>query len=179
MNYDLSVPARRDIKQLSAAIESTEDGTSIQARLTLVRYGTFDVVGTARRSQTVGALLVAGAALDQNGKPTKPLQTLQPVPDLDPVTPDAAAVAAQLAALGHGDLITARFTDPSYGDFGVTGIAVWSVVGGTFIVGGWLIGSSESPAARLTELARLAPAGEHPWPVPAQITVVGEDIGID
>lgn len=179
MNYDLSIPARRDIKQLSATIEAAEDGGSVQARLTLARYGNFDLVGIARRSPIVGALLVAGTALDQNGKPTKPLQTLESVPALDAVAPDASAVAAQLAELSHGDLVTARFTDPAYGDFGVTGIAVWSVPGTTFLVGGWLLGSTGSPAPRLTELVQLAPAGDHPWPVPAQITVVGEDIGID
>ncbi|MGK9148324.1 hypothetical protein KXS11_11915 [Plantibacter flavus] len=179
MTYDLSVPARRDIKQISAAIEAAEDGSSVQARLSLSRYGTFDLIGAARRSQIVTGLFVAGTALDQNGKPTKPLQVLESVADLDAVDPDASAVSAQLADLTHGDLVTTRFTDPSYGDFGVTGIAVWSVVGGAFLVGGWLIGAEGSPAPRLTELVRLSPVGEHPWPVPAQITVVGEDIGTD
>lgn len=179
VNYDLSVPARRDIKQLSAAIEAAEDGGTVQARLSVTRYGTFDLVGRARRSPILGGLMVSGTALDQNGKPSKPLQGLETVADLDAVEPDAATVATQLAALTHGDLVTARFSDTSYGDFGVTGIAVWSVPGATFIVGGWLIGAAESPATRLTELVRLAPVGDHPWPVPAQITVVGEDIGID
>lgn len=179
MNYDLSAPARRDIKGLTAAIESAEDAASLQARLSVPRYGVFDLVGRARRSPIIGGLLLAGTALDQNGKPTKPLQVLETIPELDPVDPDPGAVAAQLSELSHGDLVTVRFSDGAYGDFGVTGIAVWSVPGTTFLVGGWLIGSAGAPAPRVTELVRLAPVGDHPWPVPAQITVVGEDIGID
>lgn len=179
VNYDLSVPARRDIKQLTAAIEAAEDGSTTQVRLSLARYGTFDLVGRARRSPILGGLMVSGTALDQNGKPTKPLQVIESVPELDAVELDPGAVNAELKALTHGDLVTARFTDPSYGDFGITGIAVWSVVGDYFIVGGWLLGSGDAAAPRLTELVRLAPVGDHPWPVPAQITVVGEDIGID
>ena len=139
-------------------------------------------------------LTVGGRSIEQNLKPHKSLQALQ----ADAVNPaedntDESA-AAELAGAGaepeldsapdladpatpveHGDLIFARFVDPAYGQFTVTGVSVASTVSDVVLVGGWFVSQAGSPAPRVVSVEVLAANGTHEYPLPPRIASWGED----
>ena len=189
-----TVPTRRNVKVLTDAIASVTSGTNVSAMFLTKRYGAFTIEGTAFISASVKTLTVGGRSIEQNLKPHKSLQALQ----ADAVNPaedntDESA-AAELAGAGaepeldsapdladpatpveHGDLIFARFVDPAYGQFTVTGVSVASTVSDVVLVGGWFVSQAGSPAPRVVSVEVLAAHGTHEYPLPPRIASWGED----
>jgi hypothetical protein len=189
-----TVPTRRNVKVLTDAIASVTSGTNVSAMFLTKRYGAFTIEGTAFISASVKTLTVGGRSIEQNLKPHKSLQALQ----ADAVNPaedntDESA-AAELAGAGaepeldsapdladpatpveHGDLIFARFVDPAYGQFTVTGVSVASTVSDVVLVGGWFVSQAGSPAPRVVSVEVLAANGTHEYPLPPRIASWGED----
>jgi hypothetical protein len=185
-----NVPTRRNVKVLTDAIASLESGTSVSAMFLTKRYGAFTIEGAAFISASVKTLTVGGRSIEQNLKPHKSLQALQTAPAADgaeaPETPDAeaqdaevpdarAAVPLTLPAVSHGDLVSARFVDPAYGPFTVTGVSVASSVSDVVLVGGWFVSQAGESAPRLVSVEVLAESGTHEYPLPSRIASFGDD----
>lgn len=175
-----NVPTRRNVKVLTDAIASLESGTGVSAMFLTKRYGAFTIEGTAFISASVKTLTVGGRSIEQNLKPHKSLQALQADAVADdstaaPAAPvDADAVPAA-PVVEHGDLVTARFVDPAYGPFTVTGVSVASTVSDVLLVGGWFVSQAGSTAPRLVSVEVLAASGTHDYPLPPRIASFGED----
>ena len=173
---DFTFPAKRGVKLLTDRIGSLGADDHITATFFSERYGVFVMTGSAALSTTVGMRAVGGQFIEQGGKPDKTLQLLELLEEPSVIAADDTAdLAAAVSALSHGDLVRAQFTHRSYGDFTISGPAVWSVPGAAFLIGGWLVASGGAAAPRLVSLATIAAAGSHPVGVPASITRVGED----
>ncbi|GAB3127365.1 hypothetical protein [Glaciibacter psychrotolerans] len=181
---ELVVPRKRNVKDLTASINALDSWASVSATFFTERFGAFNVAGTAHLSASIGSFTLAGRALEQNLKPDKTLQTLTitqvagetpteiSVESIDEPAGDLSAVTA----LAHGDLVRARLHDSAYGDFTLTGVAVWSKVGTMILVGEWILSQEAAPAPRLRHLEIVAPAGAHGHLVPARITTVADDL---
>lgn len=204
---ELTVPRKRNVKDLTVSIAALESGDQISATFFTERFGAFNLNGEARLSPAIGTFTIAGRAIEQSLKPDKALQTLaivqsasgaDDVGDVDSDVDsdvddsdvdesdvdDAGAVDPELPVgdlsavgeLGHGDLVRAVFHDPAYGNFTVTGVAVFSRVGTMYLVGEWILGINQAPASRLRQIEIVAPAGSHPHPVPTTITKLADDV---
>ncbi|MGO4102402.1 hypothetical protein AB4Y63_00480 [Leifsonia sp. YAF41] len=205
---ELTVPRKRNVKDLTVSIAALESGDQISATFFTERFGAFNLNGEARLSPAIGTFTIAGRAIEQSLKPDKALQTLAIVQSAsgaddvgdvdsgvddsgvddsdvsDSGVDDAGAVDPELpvgdlsavAELGHGDLVRAVFDDPAYGNFTVTGVAVFSRVGTMYLVGEWILGINQAPASRLRQIEIVAPAGSHPHPVPTTITKLADEV---
>jgi hypothetical protein len=184
---ELTVPRKRNVKDLTVTIAALGSGDRVSATFFTERFGAFNLDGEARLSPAITTFTVAGRAIEQSLKPDKALQTLQIVTrsseadelgegegEGEPELPLADLTA--VGELGHGDLVRATLHDPAYGDFTVTGVAVFSRVGTMYLVGEWILATNQSPAPRLRQIEIVAPAGSHPHPVPATITTLAEEI---
>ncbi|MCU1444434.1 hypothetical protein [Cryobacterium sp.] len=175
-----NVPTRRNVKVLTDAIATLESGTGVSAMFLTKRYGAFTIEGAAFISASVKTLTVGGRSIEQNLKPHKSLQALQAdaVTDdsaAEPVIPGDAADAPATPVVQHGDLVTARFVDPAYGPFTVTGVSVASEVSDVVLVGGWFLSQAGSNAPRLVSVEVLAESGTHEYPLPPRIASFGDD----
>ena len=199
---ELTVPRKRNVKDLTVSIAALESGDQISATFFTERFGAFNLNGEARLSPAIGTFTIAGRAIEQSLKPDKALQTLAIVQSAsgaddvgdvdsdadsdvdDSGVDDSGAVDPELpvgdlsavAELGHGDLVRAVFHDPAYGNFTVTGVAVFSRVGTMYLVGEWILGINQAPASRLRQIEIVSPAGSHPHPVPTTITKLADDV---
>ena len=187
-----TVPTRRNVKVLTDAIASVTSGTNVSAMFLTKRYGAFTIEGTAFISASVKTLTVGGRSIEQNLKPHKSLQALQAdaVDSADDSADESAAaelagaepelesspdLADPATPVEHGDLIFARFVDPAYGQFTVTGVSVASTVSDVVLVGGWFVSQAGSPAPRVVSVEVLAAHGTHEYPLPPRIASWGED----
>jgi hypothetical protein len=176
-----NVPTRRNVKVLTEAIASLESGTDVTAMFLTKRYGAFTIEGAAFISASVKTLTVGGRSIEQNLKPHKSLQALQPVdesaPDAAPVDPVESLefVDPPAPVVEHGDLVSARFVDPAYGQFTVTGVGVASTVSDVVLVGGWFVAQGGTAAPRLVSVEVLAESGTHEYPLPPRISSWGDD----
>ncbi|PXA67324.1 hypothetical protein [Cryobacterium arcticum] len=184
-----NVPTRRNVKVLTDAIASLKSGTNVSAMFLTKRYGAFTIDGTAFISASVKTLTVGGRSIEQNLKPHKSLQALQPEPELvlgetdeataetepAPVVPLLAESGQTAPEVQHGDLISVRFIDPAYGPFTVTGVSVASTVSDVVLVGGWFVSQAGATAPRVASIEILAANGTHEYPLPPRIVSWGED----
>ena len=177
-----NVPTRRNVKTLTDAIASLESGTGVSAMFLTKRYGAFTIEGAAFISASVKTLTVGGRSIEQNLKPHKTLQSLQAdaVRDdtaeaADPAADPAAPAVPATPTVQHGDLVSALFVDPAYGQFTVTGVSVASTVGDVVLVGGWFVSQAGSTAPRLVSIEVLAENGTHEYPLPPRIAGWGDD----
>jgi hypothetical protein len=181
------VPTRRNVKVLTDAIVSLTSGTNVSAMFLTKRYGAFTIEGIAFISPTVKTLTVGGRSIEQNLKPHKSLQVLQAdaadagadasESDVLAIEADPAGATAEpgTPTVQHGDLVFARFVDPAYGQFTVTGVSVGSTVSDVILVGGWFLSQSGSAAPRLVSVEVLAENGDHEYPLPPRINNWGDD----
>ncbi|WP_162942580.1 hypothetical protein [Cryobacterium soli] len=180
-----NVPTRRNVKLLTDAIATLESGSTVSAMFLTKRYGAFTIEGTAFISASVKTLTIGGRSIEQNLKPHKSLQALTTTPSAGSLVgepePDATGAEAPPAESGagpvvqHGDLISARFADPAYGQFTVTGVGVASTVSDVVLVGGWFVSQAGTTAPRLVDLEILAENGTHEYPLPPRIASWGDD----
>ncbi|MGY4856531.1 hypothetical protein [Cryobacterium sp. AP23] len=188
-----NVPTRRNVKVLTDAIASLESGTDVSAMFLTKRYGAFTIEGTAFISDSVKTLTVGGRSIEQNLKPHKSLQalradavetvdtddavdTVDTAVAEDAVEPEPEAASAEPAtSVQHGDLVSARFVDPAYGQFTVTGVSVASTISDVVLVGGWFVSQAGSAAPRVVSVEVLAASGAHEYPVPPRIASWGDD----
>ena len=180
-----TVPTRRNVKVLTDAIASVTNGTNVSAMFLTKRYGAFTIEGTAFISASVKTLTVGGRSIEQNLKPHKSLQALQTdavdavdavdVVDAEPEHESEPETADPATTVEHGDLIFARFVDPAYGQFTVTGVSVASTVSDVVLVGGWFVSQAGSPAPRVVSVEILAASGTHEYPLPPRLASWGED----
>ena len=168
-----NVPSRRNVKALTDAIATLESGTPVSAMFLTKRYGAFTIDGAAFISASVKTLTVGGRSIEQNLKPHKSLQALQPLdPDEAGTEPGERGVAPVVA---HGDLVSVRFVDPAYGPFTVTGVGVASTVSDVVLVGGWFVSQAGTTAPRVERVEVLAASGTHEYPLPPRIVSWGEE----
>jgi len=168
-----NVPSRRNVKALTDAIGTLESGTPVSAMFLTKRYGAFTINGAAFISASVKTLTVGGRSIEQNLKPHKSLQALQPLEPGDPAAEPAEGGDAPVVA--HGDLISVHFVDPAYGPFTVTGVGVASTVSDVVLVGGWFVSQAGATAPRVASVVVLAASGTHEYPLPPRIVSWGED----
>lgn len=175
-----NVPTRRNVKVLTDAIASLESGTAVTAMFLTKRYGAFTIEGTAFISDSVKTLTVGGRSIEQNLKPHKSLQGLA----ADAVPTESATDSATGSPMEqdegtplvqHGDLVCARFVDPAYGQFAVTGVSVASTVSDVVLVGGWFVSQGGTTAPRVVSVQVLAQNGTHEYPLPPRIASWGDD----
>jgi hypothetical protein len=170
-----NVPTRRNVKVLTDTIASLESGTGVSAMFLTKRYGAFTIAGTAFISPAVKTLTVGGRSIEQNLKPHKSLQSLSTDDAADGAATVVAGADAPIPVVQHGDLVSARFVDPAYGPFTVTGVSVASTVGDVVLVGGWFVSQAGAAAPRLVGVEVLAASGSHEYPLPPRIAGWGDD----
>jgi hypothetical protein len=73
---ELTVPRKRNVKDLTVTIAALESGDAVSATFFTERFGAFNLAGEARLSPSIGTFTVAGRAIEQALKPDKTLQTL-------------------------------------------------------------------------------------------------------
>ncbi|WP_165384910.1 hypothetical protein [Cryobacterium sp. SO1] len=167
-----NVPSRRNVKALTDAIATLESGTPVSAMFLTKRYGAFTIDGAAFISASVKTLTIGGRSIEQNLKPHKSLQALQPLEPDAGAEPGADGAAPVVA---HGDLVSVNFIDPAYGSFTVTGVGVASTVSDVVLVGGWFVSQAGTTAPRVVSVEVLAASGTHEYPLPPRIASWGED----
>jgi hypothetical protein len=131
----LRIPAKRNLAALRAAIEeaSASEGTLLRAVFRTARYGVVSVAGQGQRSAVMNALGIANHFIDPGAKPAA---------ELAAVGPDEAEDSGEetpIAELAHGDVVTAAYEHPVYGDFAITAVALAAADSEDLWVGGWLL----------------------------------------
>ncbi|MCU1528300.1 MAG: hypothetical protein JWP75_2063 [Frondihabitans sp.] len=174
---DLTPPAKRNVKALAAFLADLEPDDAVVATLATERYGIVAVRGHATHSAVMGAFALGGQPLDSNKKPQKALQLLRTFhsaerADADEVSQDPAGVVTDLA---HGDLVRVTFSEPAYGVFDVSGVAVHSSVDDSILVGSWIVSTAGVAAPRVRAVEILKHAGSHDLAVPREITTWGAE----
>lgn len=186
---DLTPPAKRNVKALTAFLADLESDDAVVATLATERYGVFAVRGTVKHSAVMGAFAVGGHPLDSNKKPQKALQLARTFHSAEREEAAHAETDHSGAALGqgaqesssapasaaHGDLVRVTFSEPAYGVFDISGVAVHSGVDDSLLVGSWIVSTAGVTAERVRAVEVLAPAGSHDLAVPREITSWGNE----
>ena len=174
------VPARRDVKSMTAQLALLKPGDGISATFKSDKYGIFTAEGPVWRSPTIKALMVGSHLLDSNLRPDANLLALsqfdEPADDL-PRPADRDAVEQKANRVDHGDLVRATFEQEPHGQFTITGVAVHTVDGDIVVVGRWFITIDGQAATRLKDLEVVVIKGAHTLPVPARISSWESDDG--
>lgn len=166
---------KRDVAAMTTAIAERDADAPVRAVFREDRYGLFEYAGTVATVSDGSRLLAARTFDSGTGKPTTPLrafealEALEALGDLDGDTVDATDLA-------HGDLASARLEHSLYGQFDVTGVALQTPDGGRTLVGEWIVADAGKPAPTVTEVRRIASAGEHDIAVPSQLAHVETDV---
>lgn len=179
---DLTPPAKRNVKALTAALADLEPDDAVVATLATDRYGVFAVRGKAMASQSMGGFALGSHPLDSNKKPVKALQLLRTYHSAERAEAEAALpseVPAVDAAVAHGALVRVTFAEPAYGVFDIAGVAVHSMVDDSVLVGSWIVSTGGVVASRVLAVEVLAPAGGHEVAVPREITSWGNEASAD
>ncbi|RKR74336.1 hypothetical protein [Frondihabitans australicus] len=179
---DLTPPAKRNVKALTAFLGEMEAGDAVVATFTTDRYGVFAVRGEVVQSQLLGAFTLGSHPLDSNRKPSKALQLLRTFHSAE--REEAAASrpsdpAAVDESVAHGALIRVTYSEPAYGVFDVAGVAVHSSVDDSILVGSWMVSTHDRIAERVLAVEVLAPVGGHELAVPREITSWGNESAAD
>lgn len=175
---DLTPPAKRNVKALTAFLADLEEDDAVVATFATDRYGVFAVRGKAVKSAVLGAFTLGSHPLDSNKKPAKALQLLRTFhsAEREEAASDLPAAPAGVDdSVAHGALVRVTVAEQMYGEFDVSGVAVHSSVDDSILVGSWMVstGGLVSPRVRAVEV--LAPAGGHDLAVPREITSWGND----
>ncbi|GAA4684248.1 hypothetical protein [Frondihabitans cladoniiphilus] len=178
---DLTPPAKRNVKNLTAFLADLEAGDAVVATLATDRYGVFALRGTAVWSQVLGSFTIGGHPLDSNKKPQKALQLLRTFhsAEREEAGDAPAATPSDAASLTHGDLVRVVFAEEAYGEFDVRGVAVRSAVDDSLLVGGWIASTAGVTAPRVRSLTVVAEAGSHELGVPREISSWGNEAAAD
>lgn len=161
----LRVPAKRNLAAVRAGIEeaAASEGTLLRAVFRSARHGVLSVAGAAHRSGVMNALGIANFFVDPGAKPAS---------DLVAIGADEAEAAGEdspIADLAHGDVVTAAFEHPVYGDFTITAAALAAVDSEDLWLGGWLLRAAGAPAARLRGVHRHGTAADLGVEEPARL----------
>lgn len=178
---DLTPPAKRNVKALTAFLGEMEPGDAAVATFATERYGVFAVRGVATSSPSMGAFALGSHPLDSNKKPQKFLQLLRTYHSAERASAEEslAAAPATYEQASHGDLVRVTFAEPAYGLFDISGVAVHSAVDDSILVGSWIASTRGAVADRVRSIAILSPAGEHALAVPREITSWGNEVSAD
>lgn len=178
---DLTPPAKRAVKALTASLAEMQEGDAVVATFATERYGVFAVRGIATYSQSMAAFALGSHPLDSNKKPQKFLQLLRTYHSAERSAADEAlaAVPSTYAQASHGDLIRVTFAEPAYGVFDISGVAVHSGVDDSILVGSWIASTGGAVADRVRSIEILAEAGSHDLAVPREITSWGNEAAAD
>lgn len=178
---DLTPPAKRNVKALTAFLGDIEPEDAVVATFATERYGVFAVRGLATVSRSLGAFTVGSHPLDSNKKPQKFLQLLRTFHSAERAEAEEALAAAPATyeQAVHGDLIRVTLAEPAYGVFDIAGVAVRSVVDDSILVGSWIASTGGVVAERVRGIEILARAGAHELAVPREITSWGTEATAD
>lgn len=178
---DLTPPAKRNVKNLTAFLAEMEPGDAVVATFTTERYGVFAVRGLVTQSQSMAAFALGSHPLDANKKPQKALQLLRTYHSAERQAADEALDQAPstFAQVSHGDLVRVTFAENAYGVFDISGVAVHSSVDDSILVGSWIASTAGAVAPRVRSIELLEPAGEHALAVPREITSWGNEAAAD
>lgn len=163
---------KRDLAAMTTAIAERDADAPVRAVFREDRYGLFEYAGTVATVSDGSRLLAARAFDSGTGKPTTPLrafEALETLGYLDGETVDATALA-------HGDLASARLEHALYGQFDVTGVALQTPDGGRTLIGEWIVADAGKTALTVTEVRRIASAGDHDVVVPPPLAHVETDV---
>jgi hypothetical protein len=178
---DLTPPAKRNVKALTAFLADLEPDDAVVATLATERYGIFAVRGHVTHSAVMGAFALGGHPLDSNKKPQKALQLLRTFHSAERSEADEGPQdpARDVGELGHGDLVRVTISEPAYGVFDISGVAVHSSVDDSILVGSWIVSTAGVAAERVRSVEVLERAGEHELGVPREITTWGAEVLAD
>lgn len=178
---DLTPPAKRNVKALTAFLAELEPDDAVVATFATERYGVFAVRGQVVSSQSLGAFTLGSHPLDANKKPQKALQLLRTFHSAERIAAEEALPDAPSAhvELSHGDLVRATLSEPAYGVFDVTGVAVHSTVDDSVLVGSWIVSTGGTTAPRVRAVELVAAAGSHELAAPREITTWGNEVTAD
>ncbi|QCR20284.1 hypothetical protein [Agrococcus sp. SGAir0287] len=163
---------KRDVAAMTTAIAERGADAPVRAVFREDRYGLFEYAGTVATVSDGSRLLAARAFDSGTGKPTTPLRAFEALEALDDLDGDAV----DAVDLAHGDLASARIEHSLYGQFDVTGVALQTLDGGRTLIGEWIVADAGKPAPNVTEVRRIASAGEHDIAVPSQLAHVETDV---
>jgi hypothetical protein len=174
---DLTPPAKRNVKMLTAFLADLEPDDAVVATLATERYGVFAVRGQVTHSAVMGAFALGGHPLDSNKKPQKALQLLRTFHSAERAVADETPQdpARTVSDIAHGDLVRVTFSEPAYGVFDVSGVAVHSSVDDSILVGSWIVSTAGVLAERVRTVEVLEQAGSHDLAVPREITTWGAE----
>jgi hypothetical protein len=176
---DLTPPAKRNVKALTAALADLQPGDAVAATFATERYGVFVVRGEVTASTILGSFALGSHPLDANKKPAQTLRLLRTFHSAEREAAEASETAAtadsRSAALAHGDLVRATVSEPAYGVFDIAGVAVHSAVDDSVLVGSWIISTKGVLAERVRAVEVLEAAGSHEIAVPKEITTWGTE----
>lgn len=164
--------SKRDVAAMTTAIAERDADALVRAIFREDRYGLFEYAGTVATVSDGSRLLAARAFDSGTGKPTVPLRAFEALTDLDAL--DGEKIDA--TDLAHGDLATARLEHSLYGAFDVSGVALQTPDGSRTLIGEWIVADAGKAAPTVTEVRRIASAGEHDVSVPPQLAHVETDV---
>jgi len=181
---DLTPPAKRNVKNLTAFLADLHDDDAVVATFTTDRYGVFAVRGQVKLSGVLGAFTIGSHPLDQNKKPAKALQLARVFHSAERSAADdalaaSAGPASVAGTISHGDLVRVSIGEPAYGLFDVSGVAVRSAVDDSLLVGSWIVTTAGVASERIRGLEVLAAAGSHDLGIPREITAWGNEAAAD
>lgn len=175
---DLTPPAKRNVKALTAFLAELEQGDAVVATFSTERYGVFAVRGSVMYSTSLAGSTLGSHPLDSNNKPQRTLQLLRTYHSAERAAAEEALPTSPPAVgdtVAHGALLRVTFAEPAYGVFDIAGVAVHSTVDDSVLVGSWMVSTGGVVSDRVRAVEVLAEAGGHELAVPREITTWGTE----
>lgn len=169
-----AAPVRRNLRDLSQALEKLATGDPVSVLFRTKRYGIYRIVGKATWSDVHGALAIAGETLGVAGRPSSAIVRI----DSDPVYLDPHTICPAAASqILHGDLISARFECFPYGEFVIAGHAV-ALGERMTMLGGWLVSVDGKEGRALRAVHQLRQEGTSAAR-PPRASILADDYSVD
>lgn len=133
--------SRRNISVMREEMKSFEDGTTVTVIVEDNRYGVNIITGTPYYSVASGQeqMMIGGISVGKNRSDSKKSKEWEPTSLLKKIVDPVVLVGESSSEVKHGDLVSAGFSSPVYGDFTVAGAATRGENDGFTLLNKWIL----------------------------------------